>query len=160
MDTLTILLTRHPLLNLPATAIRAALPHAAGRFGLASHAMVVDGDSVIEARMLWMDGARVGSGVRRIPRAVALSGAQVVAERAFSVPDATAGLAFCREQIGKSYDFRGALGLVRDPMREWAQDDCWFCFELAAATLHAAGRLLFERCGHITGRELLSVRRQ
>lgn len=44
------------------------------------------------------------------------------------VPDEAAGYAAAREQLGKGYDWLGLLGLAL--VREWQNDDDWFCSEL------------------------------
>lgn len=155
MTNLSIILTKAA--NPGSLAIRYALPRS--RFALAksSHAIVVDGDYGIEARMAFYADGKWQSGVRRVPLAQAIGGASIVAQLDFAVPDKQAGLNFARNQIGKDYDYRGAFGLAIAPDRDWQQDDAWFCYELGAATVHAAGRILFSSTGHITERELLGV---
>lgn len=52
--------------------------------------------------------------------------------------DADAGLAFARQQIGKGYDYVGAIGA---PFRApWGRNGRWYCSELLESALHAAGR--------------------
>lgn len=154
-NNLSIVLTKAR--NPASYAIRYALPRS--RFALAksSHAVIVDGDCGIEARMLYRDGGKWNSGVRRVPLGQAIGGATVVAQLNFLVPDAESGLSFAREQVGRDYDYAGAFGLAIAPDREWQLDDAWFCYELAAMTIHAAGRKLFSSVGHITEREFLGV---
>lgn len=157
MDNLSIILTRAS--NPASLAIRLALPHSLFALGRASHAVIVDGEHAIEARMLYRrENGRFAHGVRRVPLGQAIGGsAQIVGQINFAVPDAPAGLAWAREQVGRPYDFKGAFGLSLDPFREWQRDDAWFCFELAAATIHKAGRVVFASAGHVTGREFLIV---
>lgn len=157
MGTLTVLLTRHSIFNLSSTLIRAALPHSALAFGRSSHAIIVDGDYGIEAKMAWREGWKLKSGVRRVLLSEALVGATVVATIPFTVPDAEAGLQWARTQVGKPYDFMGALGLLVPSDRAWQADSDWWCYELAARAVHEAGRPVFAALGHITGRELAGV---
>lgn len=156
-DTLTILLTRHSIFNPASTLIRLALPHSVAALGRSSHAIIVDGDYAIEAKMAWMDGWKIRSGVRRILLTDALKGATVISSRTFDVPDAEAGLAWARTQVGKPYDFLGAVGLLVPDDREWQDPVSWWCYELAGETIHQAGRAIFAALGHITGRELMAV---
>jgi uncharacterized protein YycO len=109
--------------------------------------MVLDGDYVIHATML--------RGVVRDPIEFAMRRQVVVQRKDFDVPDAKAGLAMARRQVGKPYDFKGAFGLSIKPTRQWGSDDKWFCHELCAAYLHACGRRLFDRFGHVTDSALL-----
>ncbi len=44
---------------------------------------------------------------------------------------------FLADQIGKPYDWTSILGFMAD--RDWRDDDSWFCSELIAAGLEAAG---------------------
>lgn len=111
--------------------------------------MVIDGDHAIHATML--------HGVVRQPIAEALRGYGVVSRREYGVPDAEAGLVWAREQVGKLYDFSGAFGLSLKPDRDWQEDNRWFCHELCAATIQAAGRKLFTKCGYVTDTVLLLV---
>lgn len=152
-----IILAKHSIFNIPSTLIRIALPESLFRIGRTSHAIIVDGDYCIEAKMLYLDGWKIGTGVRRVLKEVALDKAIVVATLDFKVPDEEAGLAWARQQVGKPYDFFGALELALAPDRNWHEDDAWYCYELAAEALHQAGRKLFSDIGHITGRELLGV---
>lgn len=146
MDKATILFTRRPL-NPGSLLIRWALPVSRFKWGRASHSMLLDGDHVIHATML--------HGVVRQPIEEAMRGQIVVARREYEVPDLQAGLEWARSQIGTNYDFEGAFGVSLNPDRDWTSDDKWFCHELCAAFLHACGRKLFERFGHVTDSSLL-----
>jgi uncharacterized protein YycO len=110
----------------------------------------VDGDHIIEASML--------HGVRRVPTVEALKNVTIVKEIAYAVHDAEAGLAWARSQVGTAYDWPGAFGVALDVERDWQKPDSWFCFELAAAALKAAGRDTFADQGHISGNVLLSIK--
>lgn len=64
-------------------------------------------------------------------------------------PDPEAGLRFAREQVGKGYDYLGALGVPW--RRNWQDPALWYCAEKEAAALAAAGRQVFrdpEHGGH------------
>lgn len=149
MESIRLLFTKRAY-NPVSWAIRAALPVSITTWGHSSHCIVVDGDNAIEATMLHR--------VRRVPLAEALRGAAIVATVDYQVVDAEAGLVWCRQQVGKPYDFKGAFGVGLKPDRNWQKDDAWFCYELGAATLVQAGLDIFADCGHINGNILLSLR--
>jgi hypothetical protein len=157
MESLRIVLVTHPIWNLPSTLIRMALPQSALHPSKTSHAIIVDGEYGIEAKMLYLDGWKVKTGVRRVLLDVALKGATIINDIEYAVPDANQGLSWAREQEGKPYDWKGALGLFISPFRNWNEDDSWYCYELAAQTIHQSGRKLFSNVGGITGRELVGV---
>ncbi len=149
--------------------IRWALPRSRLALALASHAMIVDGDDIIEANMM--------HGVRVVPAAVALAGHVIVGTVDYQVPDAAVGIAWARSQVcryvppswapqwlqpvliflNNNYDWRGALGLVA-PDRDWQDPAKWFCFELAAGALEYAGRTIFASVGHITGTVMMLIK--
>lgn len=150
MQTITVIFTKREW-NPGSYAIRWGLPKSRFHVAPASHCLIKDGDYLIEASM--------EHGVRRVLAAEALKGLTVVQEVSFSVPDAEAGLAWVRTQVGMPYDWFGAFGLALAPDREWMQPDKWFCFELAAATLVHAGRADFrEDAGHISGNLLMALK--
>lgn len=130
-------------------AIRVATPRGLFSIAESSHCLVVDGDFATEAHLL--------HGVRRVPLAEALKGLTIVRTVDYEVLDAEAGLSFLRSQVGKRYDYKGACGLGLAPDRNWQDPEDWFCFELAAAGLAAAGRTLFRDNAHITGTTLLAI---
>jgi len=160
MDTLKILLTKRPAWNLPSTVIRLALPQTFFHLARSSHSLVVDGDHALEARMLWIEGRQIRTGVRRVPLEEALSGATVTQELNYQVPDAPAGLAWGREMAEKRvpYDFKGAAGLSIEPDRNWQEEDKFFCHEFSGTVIHKSGLILFPDCGHLTERELMATR--
>lgn len=149
MDTITIVFTKRKW-NPVSWLIRWAMPRTRFHSASSSHCLIVDGDYMVEAAML--------HGVRRVLKDEAMKGQFVVRTVTFNVPDAEAGLAWLRTQVGLKYDFTGAFGIALSPDREWAEESKWFCFELAAATLEAAGRILFRTYGHIAENQLLSVK--
>jgi len=116
----------------------------------ASHCMVVDGDYIVEASTL--------HGVRRVLLSEAMKGCTEVGRITYQVPNAEAGLEWARHQVDKGYDWKGALGLALSPDRDWQADDRWECFELAAATIHKAGRTIFRDTGHVSGNMLMAIR--
>ena len=146
MKTATILFTCRPL-NPVSWLIRWALPVSRFKWARASHSMILDGDHVIHATML--------HGVVRQPIKDAMRGQTVVARREYDVPNLQAGLEWARSQVGTGYDFKGAFGISIHPDRDWTIDNKWFCHELSAAFLHACGRKLFERFGHVTDSTLI-----
>jgi hypothetical protein len=148
MATITIILTRRRL-NPVSWLIRWAMPRSRFALALSSHAIVAGPDKCYEATMLHR--------VREVDRAVALSGQTVVRELHYQVPDAAAGLAWAKEQVGKRYDWAGAAGLSLAPDRDWSDPDSWFCYELAAGVLRAAGLAVFSNLSHIGETALLAI---
>jgi len=51
---------------------------------------------------------------------------------------------FCRDQIGKPYDFWGILAFAFN--RNWRDDDSWFCSELISAALEYSGFFPYNIC--------------
>jgi len=144
---ISIVFVKRPWWNPIAALIRWAIPVSRFRWARSSHSMIMDGDHVIHATML--------HGVVRQHLDDALRGQKVVEVVSYSVPDSVAGLDWANTQVGKPYDFAGALGLSLSPNRLWQEDDKWFCHELCAATIHKAGRKLFIDAGHVTDTHLL-----
>jgi uncharacterized protein YycO len=149
MEKITVVFTTRKW-NPVSWLIRFCLPRSRFKNAEASHCLVKDGDYLIEASMT--------HGCRRALFDEALKGSVVVRTVEFEVQDAEAGLKYAREQVGKAYDFKGAFGLAIAPDRDWTEDNSWFCFELAAATLAKAGRDVFNNIGHITGNTLLALK--
>ncbi len=96
-------------------------------------------------------------GVRKISLEDALEHSIIIDKRQYSVPDADAGFAWAEAQIGKSYDWAGALGLGLTPGRDWKQDDKWFCYEFAAAVIHASGRQVFASLSNVGETALMAI---
>lgn len=61
--------------------------------------------------------------------------------KTIEVPDDAAAIAWARTQIGKPYDWLGAIGIALH--REWQQDDSWFCSELVEGAAVRGGRQRF-----------------
>lgn len=111
-----------------------------------SHCALVVGDEVIESAMF--------AGVRRRPLAelIAASSAHSIVD--LPVQDAAAVVAAAESQIGRSYDWAGALGLAL--RRGWQDRRAWFCSELVAWAADAAGSPWFRRnrIGRVTPEHL------
>lgn len=150
MSKITVIYTKRKW-NIGSLVIRWGVPRTRFYIARASHCLVQDGDYLIEAS--------AEHGVRRALATEALKGLTVVRVVEYEVPDAEAGLAWLRTQVGKPYDYKGAIGLAIAPDRDWTEDDMWFCFELTAATLLKAGRNSFrEDAGHISGETLMAIK--
>lgn len=123
-------------------------------------------------------------GVREVDRSTAMKGLTVVKITDYQVPDAAAGIAWIKSQLctyvpppkprwmpqaiwspvevvlrmlHSNYDWNGALGLGLTPYRDWTEDDLWFCFELIAGALRAAGRPVFANLTHVGETALMSI---
>lgn len=148
MSAITVLFTTRRF-NPISWLIRWAVPRSRFALSLSSHCIVADGMTAYEATML--------HGVRRTDLATALKGSILIDKRVYGVPDAAAGLAFAEAQVGKSYDWPGALGLGLTPGRDWKQDDKWFCYEFAAAVIHASGRPIFASLTNVGETALMAI---
>lgn len=71
----------------------------------------------------------------------------------FEVPKEVAAMTFLYSQLGKPYDWSGAIAY---PFRgDWQNRDKWYCSELVAATLNVGGVSLFrDGIRSITPRDL------
>lgn len=159
--------------------IRWMVPRSRVALAHSSHSMVVDGDHVIEANMIY--------GVRRVPIAQAIKGARVVRVAGYPVPNAERGLAWFRTQLCtyvpalpcwtrflpafarssiellmrmryNNYDFKGAIGIGFAPDRNWQDPVNWSCFESSARTIKEAGSDVFADSGYITETTLMAVK--
>jgi len=131
--------------------VRWALPRSRFALALSSHCYIEDNkDFLYEADLR--------KGVRRILREEALKGLVIVKSISYNVPYREAGINFLKSQLGTKYDLKGAFGVGIGPDRNWDEDDSWFCYELAAAALKAAGRDVFENTSHITEVGLMSIK--
>lgn len=148
MSTITIIFTLRRW-NLISWLIRWVMPRSRFALALSSHAIVVGPDQCYEATMLY--------GVRPVDFVRALEGQTIVRTIRFQVPDVMAGIAWVEAQCGKGYDWRGAFGLGLAPGRNWAEGDCWFCYELAAGVLQAAGRPVFANLSHVGETALMAI---
>lgn len=149
MNTIKIIFTKRQW-SIVSWLIRWALPRSRFSFALSSHCFIVDGELVYEANLT--------TGVRCIDMETALKGATIVKTIVYNVTDRLKGIEFIKSQLGKPYDLKGAFGLSLNPDRDWANDNKWFCYELASAALRAAGRDEFENLSHVTEMALLSLK--
>ena len=130
--------------------IRWAVPRSRFALSLSSHCMIECDSVIYEASMT--------HGVRCVGREEALAGATVVGRIHYTVPDAKAGLDWAAAQCGKPYDWRGAIGLGLTPYRDWTEDDSWYCYELCAGALRAAGRDEFTNLRHVGETALMAIK--
>ncbi|MBY0242661.1 MAG: hypothetical protein K2X55_25440 [Burkholderiaceae bacterium] len=149
MSTITIIFTRRHW-NPVSWLIRWAMPRSRFALALSSHSIIAAPDGTCYE-------ATMRHGVRVVDRATALSGQCVVREIAYKVPDVAAGIRWAQQQVGKSYDWRGAFGLALAPGRNWADDGDWFCYEFSAGTLRAAGRDVFANLSHVGETALMAI---
>lgn len=105
-----------------------------------NHVDMQFGDVLIGAVALHATPESINGGVQITTLAERLVKSKVTDYVVYELPleDEAAALAFAKEQVGKPYDWRGAVGLL-DPNRNWQLDDQWFCSELAAAVALAGG---------------------
>ncbi len=136
--------------GIPSMLVRWSLPRSRWIWSVSSHVLIDDGTYLYEALPF--------VGVRKSTRDVALKGSTIVDTVDFVVPDVQMGFAFLESQLGKPYDWMGVLGLGIAPTRDWANGNDWFCYELAAAALKAAGLDVFSNLSHITEIPLLALR--
>lgn len=59
------------------------------------------------------------------------------------VPDAAAGIAWARSQVGQRYDWWSVIGLGL--RREWGRPNDWNCGELCEGAVERSGRTRFDR---------------
>lgn len=100
-----------------------------------SHCGIVDGEHVIESRML-------EGGVVRNPLKLALERASAHQFVDIECPDPGAGIEWARSTIGRPYDWTGLLAI---PLRKrrWQDPGRWYCSEHVEAALVHAGRARF-----------------
>jgi uncharacterized protein YycO len=96
-------------------------------------AIVTPQDTVIEAAAF--------HGVQEVTLASFVAGVSDHSLKDIALPDDAAAIQWAREQIGKPYDWWGAIGLALH--REWNEDDSWFCSELVEGAAAAGGRQRF-----------------
>lgn len=101
-----------------------------------SHAMTIIGDRAYEASMT--HGCRAGT-VDDL-----MDGIAVYREMPVWVPDLDAAIAFAEAQVGKGYDWLGAIGIPLTYSEDWADDSKWWCSDLAFAIVLAGGTRLFD----------------
>lgn len=150
MDKITIIFTKN-LWSIPSWLIRWTLPRSRFALALSSHCYIDTGDGgLYEALAI--------RGVRKLS-VFSLSKRDIVVKNiTFNVPDMDKAINFLNEQLGKKYDYLGALGLITFSTRKWNDTDKWFCYELAAGALQAGGLDIFNDISHITETTLLSIK--
>jgi len=147
---MSIIFVKRHWANPIAALIRWAIPVSRFKWARSCHCMVlVDDNTVIHSTM--------ASGVVKENLKIAMKKYSIVEKCDFEIFN-DRGFKFLENQIGKPYDFFGALGLSFRPGRNWQEDDRWFCFELAAAALHKSGRKIFKNTGHVTDAMILSIK--
>lgn len=99
-----------------------------------SHCGIVTPDGTVIEATAW-------HGVREVPLRDVLARASRYEFVDIDCPYPTMGIAWARSQIGKPYDWFGALGIGFN--RNWQDDDRWFCSELLEAAVLRAGRVRF-----------------
>lgn len=113
--------------------VGSALIRLAAWGGKWSHAAILDGLDVIEARA-WQ-------GVVRTPLPIHCAHASRYEIVEIECPDPDAARRFAASQVGRRYDWGGVIGI---PLRERIESpDRWFCSELVEAALIAGGRNRF-----------------
>lgn len=133
--------------------IRWTLPRTRFALALSSHCFIVDNE---DPEVLYE--TTLSTGVRKISKFVALREIEVVKTVTYNVPNAEAGMEFLRKQLGKKYDLKGATGLGLKPDRNWADDNKWFCYELAAGVLSASGLDIFDNLSHVNETFLMTLK--
>lgn len=151
MNTITVVFTKNKY-SFFSWLVRWAIPRSRFSFALSSHCVIMDENNT------HCYDTMPHTGVRYSLLEEVMHGATIVRTLTYSVPDAKAGFDFLISQLGKPYDMKGAIGLGLNPHRAWEDNDSWFCYELCAATLKAAGLDIFEDINHITEIPLMSLK--
>jgi hypothetical protein len=101
-----------------------------------SHAITIIGERAYEASMA--HGCRAGT-VGEL-----MAGIVRYRDMPVWVPDLDAAIAFAEAQVGKRYDWPGAVGIPFSYSEDWSDDSCWWCSDLAFAIVLAGGTRLFD----------------
>lgn len=101
-----------------------------------SHAIAIIGARGYEASMT--HGCRAGT-VDDV-----MKGIVVWRDMEVWVPDLDAAAAFAEAQVGKGYDWPGAIGIPLTYSEDWADDSKWWCSDLVFAIVMAGGTYLFD----------------
>ncbi|MFC5548206.1 hypothetical protein [Massilia aerilata] len=101
-----------------------------------SHAIAIIGDRAYEASMT--HGCRAGT-IEEL-----MEGVAIYRDMPVWVPDVDAARAFAEAQVGKGYDWPGAVGIPFTYSEDWSDDSCWWCSDLAFAIVLAGGVRLFD----------------
>lgn len=60
------------------------------------------------------------------------------------VPDLDAAILFAEKQVGKGYDWAGAVGIPFTYSEDWSDGSRWWCSDLVFAIVLAGGTRLFD----------------
>lgn len=101
-----------------------------------SHAIAIIGDRAYEASMT--HGCRTGT-IDEV-----MQGIVVYRDMPVWVPDLDAAAAFAEVQVGKRYDWPGAIGIPLTYSEDWSDDSMWWCSDLVFAIVLAGGVRLFD----------------
>lgn len=101
-----------------------------------SHAISIIGERAFEASMT--HGCRAGS-VDQL-----MEGIVVYRDMPVWVPNIDAAQAFAEAQVGKGYDWPGAIGIPFTYSEDWSDNSSWWCSDLAFAIVLAGGTRLFD----------------
>jgi hypothetical protein len=101
-----------------------------------SHAMAIIEDRAYEASMM--------HGCRADTIEVVMAGIVIYRDMPVWVPDIDAAIAFAEAQVGKGYDWPGAIGIPLTYSEDWSDDRCWWCSDLVFAIVLAGGMRLFD----------------
>jgi len=153
MNYVTLYFTKD-IWNIFSWIVRWTLPHSRFKLAESSHCYIAVGedDLLYEAIAI--------AGVRRTLLEDVMATDKIVRVLKFPVPNIEEASIFLENQLGKKYDYKGVIGLALNPSRRWEEDDCWFCYELAAATLKAGGLDIFTNISHVTEASFFSIKIQ
>lgn len=101
-----------------------------------SHAIAIINGRAYEASM--------SHGCRAATVAEVMAGIVAYRDMDVWVPDLDAAIAFAEAQVGKGYDWFGAVGIPLTYSEDWADDGRWWCSELVFAIVLAGGTRLFD----------------
>lgn len=101
-----------------------------------SHAITIIEGRAYEASMT--HGCRAGT-VEEL-----MEGIVVYRDMSIWVDDPDAATAFAEAQVGKGYDWPGAIGIPFTYSEDWSDDSRWWCSDLAFAIALAGGTKLFD----------------
>ena len=101
-----------------------------------SHAVAIIGDRAYEASMT--------HGCRATSVGEVMKGIVVYRDMEVWVPDLDAAHAFAEAQVGKKYDWAGAIGIPFTYSEDWSDDSKWWCSDLVFAIVLAGGTRLFD----------------
>ena len=94
-------------------------------------------------------------GVHVLPREEFDAGREIVRICDLPLVDEQAALEWLRAQVGKGYDITAIIGMPL--LRNWQDENRWYCFELAMASALRGGYELLSRPTEIGGRLCLEL---